>query len=114
MFYERIITFFIMAVMCFAMAACGHQESSDTNNDSDKIYIRSNGQMSWYIGAVGGSGTYTVEGDKLRAELTDSMEQKELPMDFMIMGKGEIKMTYDDMEIIWTYRDKEDTLSYDE
>ena len=70
--------------------------------------IRSNGQMSWYIGAVGGSGTYTVEGDVLHAELTDSMEQKEVIMDFLIVGKDAIKMTYSDTEIIWTYGNQED------
>ena len=70
--------------------------------------IRSNGQMSWYIGAVGGSGTYTVEGDVLHVELTDSTEQKEATMDFLIVGKDAIKMTYSDTEIIWAYGDQED------
>ena len=70
--------------------------------------IRSNGQMSWYIGAVGGSGTYTIEDDVLHAELTDSMEQKELTMDFQIVGKDAIKMTYANTEIIWAYGDQED------
>lgn len=70
--------------------------------------IRSNGQMSWYIGAVGGSGIYTVEGDVLHAELTDSMEQKEVTMDFLIIGKDAIKMMYADTEIIWAYGDQED------
>lgn len=71
--------------------------------------IRSNGQMSWYIGAAGASGTYTVEGDVLHAELTDdSTEQKEVTMDFLIVGKDSIKMMYADTEIIWTYGDQED------
>lgn len=70
--------------------------------------IRSNGQMSWYIGAVGGSGTYTIDGDILHAELMDSMEQTELSMDFTIMGADELKMTYADMQFIWAYGDQED------
>ena len=70
--------------------------------------IRSKGQMSWYIGAVGGSGTYTIEGDILHAELVDSMEQKEMSMDFTIMGAEELKMTYADMQFIWAYGDRED------
>ena len=65
--------------------------------------IRSNGQISWFIGAVGGTGTYTVDGDLLHAELTDSIEQKEVAMDFIIVEKDEIKMTYADMEITWGY-----------
>lgn len=68
--------------------------------------IRSNAQMSWYIGAVGGSGTYTIEGDILHAELMDSMEQKEMSMDFLIIGTEELKMTYADMQFIWTYGDR--------
>ena len=62
--------------------------------------------MSWYIGAVGGSGTYTVEGDTLHAELVDSMEQKEMSMDFLIIGTEELKMTYADMQFIWVYGDR--------
>ena len=71
--------------------------------------IRSNGQMSWYIGAVGGSGTYTMEGNVLHAKLTDSVEQKESFMDFRIVGNNTIKMTYADTDIIWAYGDQEDT-----
>lgn len=70
--------------------------------------IRSNGQMSWYIGAVGGSGTYAIDGDILHAELIDTMEQKKLPMDFQSLGAGELKMTYADMQFIWAYGDRED------
>ncbi|MGN0341685.1 MAG: hypothetical protein ACI4DO_02735, partial [Roseburia sp.] len=33
--------------------------------------IRSDGQMSWYIGAAGGSGTYTVDDDLLHAALVN-------------------------------------------
>lgn len=70
--------------------------------------IRSNGFMSWYIGAVGGSGTYSIEGNILHAELIDSMEQKEMSMDFTIMGSQELKMTYADMQFIWAYGDREE------
>lgn len=76
--------------------------------------IRSNGQISWFIGAAGGTGTYTVDGDLLHAELTDSIEQKEVAMDFVIVGKDEIKMTYADTEITWEYGDKVDELTNDE
>lgn len=166
---KKNITLIIAVTMCFALAACGNQtttessseanaetltetqtsdnmiinESSDTevqtydydlvgpwHLDQEKndiiaiesawetfpgygewgasMEIRSNGQMSWYIGAVGGSGTYTVEDDVLHAQLTDSMEQKEVSMDFLIVGEDAIKMTYADTEIIWVYGDQED------
>lgn len=53
------------------------------NNDLDKfnerfpgygewgatMEIRSGGEIGWYIGAIGGSGTYTIDGDYLTAEL---------------------------------------------
>lgn len=70
--------------------------------------IRSSGQMCWYIGAVGGSGTYTIDGDILHAELMDSLEQKEMSMDFHITGTDELTMTYADMQFIWAYGDRED------
>ena len=70
--------------------------------------IRSNGQMSWYIGAVGGSGSYSIEGDILHAELIDALEQKEMSMDFLITGTNELKMTYADMQFVWAYGDREE------
>lgn len=70
--------------------------------------IRSDGFMSWNIGAVGGSGTYCIEGNVLHtAQFTE--EHQEIPLDFVIMGKDELKMTYADMEITWAYGDQEDT-----
>lgn len=68
--------------------------------------IRSNGQMSWYIGAVGGSGTYSIEENTLHAELIDAMEQTEMSMDFLVTGNNELKMTYADMQFIWVYGDR--------
>ena len=67
------------------------------------------GQMSWYIGAVGSSGTYAIEGDILHAKLIDTVEQKEMTMDFHITGTDELTMTYADMQFIWAYGDREET-----
>lgn len=64
--------------------------------------------MSWYIGAVGSSGTYAIEGDILHAKLIDTVEQKEMTMDFHITGTDELTMTYADMQFIWAYGDRED------
>lgn len=69
--------------------------------------IRSDGFMSWNIGAVGGPGTYCIEGNVLHtAQFTE--DHREIPLDFAIMGKDELKMTYADMEITWVYGDQED------
>ena len=46
--------------------------------------IRSNGQMSWYIGAEGWHGTYTVEDGAIHAQLTSDLEQSTQLWDFLI------------------------------
>lgn len=69
--------------------------------------IKSNGQMSWYIGA----GTYTQDGGTLRAKLFSDVEQKDMPMDFRILVKDEtamLEMDYQDMTVYWVYGDSED------
>ncbi len=71
--------------------------------------IRSNGQMSWYIGAEGWHGTYTVEDDVVHAELTSESEQSTKPWDFRISEEGGtamLEMDYEDMTIYWTYGDR--------
>ena len=73
--------------------------------------LKSDGQMSWYIGAAGGSGTYTVEGDLLHAALVNDMDQKDLPMELRIAAENEevlLEMDYEDMTIYWIYGDQED------
>ena len=73
--------------------------------------IRSNGQMSWYIGAAGGSGTYTVDGDLLHGALVNHMDQKDMTIDFRISVENEkavLEMDYQNMVIYWVYGDQED------
>ena len=74
--------------------------------------IKSNGQMSWYIGAEGWYGTYTVEGEVLHAQLTSNLEQTEQLWDFRITIENEtavLEMDYNDMTIYWVYGDQEDS-----
>lgn len=74
--------------------------------------IKSNGQMSWYIGAEGWYGTYTVEGEVLHAQLTSNLEQTEQLWDFRITIENEtavLEMDYKDMTIYWVYGDQEDS-----
>ena len=74
--------------------------------------IKSNGQMSWYIGAEGWYGTYTVEGEVLHAQLTSNLEQTEQLWDFRITIESEtavLEMDYNDMTIYWVYGDQEDS-----
>ena len=73
--------------------------------------IKSNGQMSWYIGAAGGCGSYSLTGDILHAELISDMEQTDMPMDFQVVVENEtvgLKMEYQNMTVYWTYGDNED------
>ena len=73
--------------------------------------IRSNGQMSWYIGAEGWHGTYTVENGVLHAQLTSDSEQSTRPWDFRISAENEtvmLEMDYEDMTVYWAYGDQED------
>ena len=74
--------------------------------------IRSDGQMSWYIGAEGWHGTYTVEDGVIHAQMTSDLEQTSRVWDFRITeenGVAELEMDDQDMTICWAYGDREDT-----
>ncbi|MDY3919508.1 MAG: hypothetical protein SOZ59_11000 [Candidatus Limivivens sp.] len=73
--------------------------------------IRSDGQISWYIGAVGGCGTYSIDDDLLHAALVNDMDQKDIVIDFRILvgnEKAVLEMNYHDMAIYWVYGGQED------
>ena len=73
--------------------------------------IRSNGQMSWYIGGMSWHGTYTVEDGVIHAQLTSDLEQSTQNWDFCITeenGAAELEMDYQGMTIYWAYGDRED------
>ena len=72
--------------------------------------IRSDGQMSWYIGAEGWHGTYTVEDGVIHARLTSDLEQSPQLWDFRITAENEtaeLEMDYQDLTIYWVYGDQE-------
>ena len=74
--------------------------------------IRSNGQMSWYIGTEGWHGTYTLEDGMLHAQLTSDLEQSTQLWDFRVVAENEmavLEMDYQGMTIYWVYGDREDT-----
>ena len=73
--------------------------------------IRSNGQMSWHIGAEGWHGPYTVEDGVMHAQLVPDLEQSTRLWDFRIVeenGTAVLEMDYQDMTIYWAYGDQED------
>lgn len=74
--------------------------------------IRSDGQISWYIGAEGWHGTYTVEDGVIHAQLTSDWEQSTRLWDFRITAENEaavLELDYKDMTIYWVYGDQEDS-----
>lgn len=76
--------------------------------------IRSDGQMSWYIGAEGWHGTYVVDGETLHAELDSELEELTLPWDFHIAIEIEnesamLEMDYEEMTIYWVYGEQEES-----
>lgn len=74
--------------------------------------IRGNGEMSWYIGAEGWHGTYSVEKNTLHAHLTSDLEQSSKNWDFRITsenGTAGLEMDYQDRTIYWVYGDQEET-----
>ena len=51
--------------------------------------IRGNGEMSWYIGAEGWHGIYSVENHTLHALLTSDLEQAQQSWEFRIISETE-------------------------
>ena len=76
--------------------------------------LRSDGQMSWYIGAEGWHGTYSVENHTLHAQLTSDLDQSPQNWELRITsenGTTGLEMDYKDMTIYWVYGDQEETAS---
>ena len=73
--------------------------------------IQSDGQMSWYIGAEGWHGTYTLADGVIHAQLTSDAEQTSQLWNFRIAMANEsaiLEMDYKDMTIYWAYGSQED------
>ena len=74
--------------------------------------IRSDGQISRYIGTEGWHGTYTVEDGAIHAQLTSDLEQSTRLWYFRITAENEaavLELDYKDMTIYWVYGDQEDS-----
>lgn len=73
--------------------------------------IKSSGQISWYIGAEGGAGTYTLDGDTLTADLISDTDQQPATVLFHVILDGEaaqLKMDYNGTDVYWVYGDSEE------
>ena len=70
--------------------------------------IRSNGQLSWYIGAEGGTGTFSVDGAMLMAELTRTADESPMTTQFDILRDGDevyLGMHWANGIVFWTWGD---------
>ena len=60
--------------------------------------------MSWYIGAEGWHGTYTLEDGAIHAQLSSDQDQATQLWSFRITAKNEaatLEMAYQDMTLYW-------------
>ena len=86
--------------------------ASGSSRREKKIKILGNGEMSWYIGAEGWHGTYTLEDGVVHAQLTSDLEQATQLWDFRVVTENEtaeLEMDYQDMTIYWVYGEQEES-----
>lgn len=112
------------AAPCFDLIGPWHLDEKE--NDSDylaetfpgygewgaSMEIRSNGQIGWYIGAEGWNGTYELEDNGLRADMTASLDETENTWFFQLVdGSGNtlLKMDYKGTVLVWKYGDQPDS-----
>ena len=70
--------------------------------------IKSDGQISWYIGAEGGSGTYTQEADALTVNMTGDVSGQPETVTLLVIPYGEavyLMMDCNDTAVFWAYGD---------
>ena len=56
--------------------------------------IRSNGNISWYIGAEGGTGTYSLSGNVLSSDMTSDFDGSPMKMEFTTEKSGSVLFLY--------------------
>ncbi|GEM_PF-974459 len=73
--------------------------------------IKSNGQINWYIGTEGGTGTYTQDGDTLTADIVRDVDQQPVTVIVHLISDDEIvrlEMDYNGTNVYWAYGDSEE------
>ncbi len=72
--------------------------------------IRSDGRISWYVGAAGVRGTYTLSGDILRAEMIDDADNTSLTVELTARqkdGRLVLEMEYQNVRLCWSQGEEE-------
>ena len=67
--------------------------------------IRSDGRISWYIGADGAIGTYILEGSVLTADVTGELDGEAYRITLRQPEPEKLTMTFKGVELVWTYGD---------
>lgn len=67
--------------------------------------IRSDGRISWYVGADGAMGTYIIEGGTLTADVTGELDGVAYRITLRQPEQEKLVMTFKDIELVWTYGD---------
>lgn len=65
--------------------------------------IRSDGRISWYIGADGAMGTYVMEGNTLTADVTGELDGVAYRITLHQPEPEKLAMTFKEIELVWTY-----------
>ena len=65
--------------------------------------IRSDGNISWYIGADGAAGTYIIEGNILTANVTGELDGAAYRITLRQPEPEKLTMTFKEIELVWTY-----------
>ena len=65
--------------------------------------IRSDGRISWYIGADGAIGTYIIEDNALTADVTGELDGETYRITLRQPEPEKLIMTFKDTELVWTY-----------
>lgn len=65
--------------------------------------IRSDGRISWYIGADGATGTYVMEGNTLTADVTGELDGVAYRITLHQPEPEKLAMTFKEIELVWTY-----------
>lgn len=96
----------------------------ESSIDTDKLYdtipgsmefgssmeIKSNGQISWYIGADGATGTYIIEENVLHAAFSSILDETSYETDLIIHTEAEeptLTMEYKDFTFTWIHGEGE-------
>ncbi|MBO6094412.1 MAG: hypothetical protein J6P40_12495 [Oscillospiraceae bacterium] len=65
--------------------------------------IRSDGRISWYIGADGAMGTYIIEGGTLTADVTGELDGEAYRITLHQPEPEKLVMTFKGIDFVWTY-----------